>query len=71
MIADEDIELCILVMVSMFAIEAMPRPSAHTWCATVPSSRSSAVGSWRVPVITKNCFNSHEKNYEHLSIYLF
>ena len=49
MLEAADTQLWILVMVSISAIVAIPRPSADIWCATVPSSNNSAVGNWRVP----------------------
>ena len=38
-----------LVMGSMLAMAATPRPASPTSCADTPSSNSSAVGSCRVP----------------------
>ena len=38
-----------LVMGSMLAMAATPRPASPTSCADTPSSSSSAVGSCRVP----------------------
>ena len=57
--------LCSRVTVSMVAMLATPRPSSPTRRATAPSSSSSAVGSWRVPVRpTETHAESQHESYQ-------